>query len=472
MKDYAPLIERAFSSVPSEQSYVVEDLEGRIPDFIRGTYYLNGPAHFSRNGLNYRHWLDGDGMVCALRFEPEQVRFTNRFIKSAKFTAEEAAGRPLFRTFGTKFDSDLLKRKLALESPVNVSVYAFGDSLLAFGEQGLPWKLDPLTLETRGQFNFQGSLNEISPFSAHPKIDRQTGDMYNFGIAYSSNSPFLNLYRFDREARLQYRQRLPLDYACSIHDFGLSQKHVVFYLSPYILDWSVFAQQGGTLMDSLHWEPEKSSRLLIVSRESGEQVAKFTLGSQYCLHFINCFEENDKLYIDVLELERPIYDQYQVVPDLFTDVCEGNPVRFEVDVATGASLKKKTIDYRRAPDFPSIDARRLADFYDEFWMLGISAAGSQGRKFFDQLVHATWSNGNRCDVYQAPTHHYLCGEPIFIPDQLNHEQGAVMCQMFDAEAERFSFAVFSARDIARGPVALIHMKQPINLGFHALFVSS
>ena len=75
MDDHAPLIERAFSFVPREQSYIIEDIEGEIPEFIRGSYYLNGPARFSRGGLNYRHWLDGDGMVCALCFDGERVRF-------------------------------------------------------------------------------------------------------------------------------------------------------------------------------------------------------------------------------------------------------------------------------------------------------------------------------------------------------------------------------------------------------------
>src|SRR6185295_18706175 len=154
MQDYAPLIERAFSFTPSEHSYVIDDIEGEIPEFIRGTYYMNGPARFSRGSLRYNHWLDGDGMVCALRFEDRRVEFTSRFIQSAKHAAEEEAGRPLFRAFGTEFESDRLKRGVMLESPINVSVYPYAGTLLAFGEQGLPIELDSVTLETRGEFNF------------------------------------------------------------------------------------------------------------------------------------------------------------------------------------------------------------------------------------------------------------------------------------------------------------------------------
>ena len=55
MDDFAPLIERAFSLEVSEQSYEIEEVEGTIPDFIRGTYYLNGPARFSRGDFKYKH---------------------------------------------------------------------------------------------------------------------------------------------------------------------------------------------------------------------------------------------------------------------------------------------------------------------------------------------------------------------------------------------------------------------------------
>ena len=469
MPDYAPLIERALSFTPNEQSYIVDDIEGEIPEFVRGTYYLNGPARFSRGNFNYRHWLDGDGMVCSLRFAGEGVHFTSRFVRSTKFVAEEEAGRPIFRTFGTSFDDDRLKRRIALESPVNVSVYPYQNSLLAFGEQGLPWELDPVTLETRGEYNFGGSLNDISPFAAHPKFDSITGEMFNFGIAYSSASPHLNLYRFGAGGELIYRKRLPLPYACSIHDFSLSPNYVVFYLSAYILNMESLARDGRTLMEALNWEPERGSQLLLVSRETGEQVATIPIGNRYCLHLINCFEKENLLTVDVLELEHPIYDQYQVVPDLFTDVCEGQPARFVIDVNDRELVKTAAIDYVSAPDFPSISPREFTRPYRDFWMLGISATGRGGRKFFDQLAHANWTCAKACDLYQAPAMNYLGGEPIFIEDPRDTQTGVVICQIFDAKLMRSAFAIFDAFDVAAGPVSILWLRTPVHLGFHSVF---
>jgi all-trans-8'-apo-beta-carotenal 15,15'-oxygenase len=468
MPDYAPLIERAFSFIPNERSYVIDDIEGEVPEFVRGTHYMNGPARFSRGSLRYNHWLDGDGMVCALRFENERVEFRSRFIDGVKHAAEEEDGRALFRTFGTAFDSDRLKRGLMLESPVNVSIYAYAGKLLAFGEQGLPIELDPITLETRGEFNFRDALNDVSPFAAHPKLDPATGELFNFGVAFAARAPYLNFYRFDADANLVFRRRIPLEYPSSMHDFGLSQKYAVFYVSPYLLDMQAFLRDGCTLLDSLRWEPARGSQLLIVSRETGEVVTQLHIGARYCLHFINCFEDNERLYVDVIELERPIYDQYRQVPNLFTEICEGWPMRFVVDLKTHELIETAEVQYRLAPDFPSIDPSRATRAYEDFWMLGISQTGKPGRKFFDQLIHARWPGRCACDVYKMQAHQYLGSEPGFINNPAG--AGAVICHLYDAENSSSAFALFDATHVAQGPVALLRLKEPVHLGFHGSFV--
>lgn len=468
--DLAPLLETAFSLDVTEHARVPVTVQGTLPDYVRGSFLLNGPARFRRGSVRYRHWLDGDGMVAALHVEHGAAHFTNRFVRSTKFTREQAEQRPVFRTFGTSFPGDELKRGIGLESPVNVSVYPFGGALLAFGEQGLPWALDPETLETRGLHTFDGQLNEITPFSAHPKIDHQTGELFNFGVSFSAQNPALNVFRFAADGRLVYRRRLPLPYPSSIHDFAISRRFVVVYVSPLILRMDALMQQGATLMDALSWQPEKGSRMVIASRETGEHVATIDLGGRYCLHLVNAFERADgRLVVDVVEFEKPLYPEYQVVPDLFTDTFRGHPVRFVVDPASAAIVDRRDIAYACSPDFPAHDPEVVACEYDDFWMLGISKAGRPGRKFFDHVVRVNWPTEGT-EVYEAPPGRYFGGEPCFVPDPAARaERGVVVCQEFDAARRASTFLVFDAFRIAAGPIATIALPEPIPLLFHSSF---
>jgi len=65
--------------------------------------------------------------------------------------------------------------------------------------------------------------------------------------------------------------------------------------------------------------------------------------------------------------------------------------------------------------------------------------------------------------------HYFAGEPTFVRQPENSTSGAVICQLFDAEHVTSAFAIFDALAVARGPKAVIRLRAPIHLGFHAYF---
>jgi all-trans-8'-apo-beta-carotenal 15,15'-oxygenase len=457
-------LERCFLFDAIEDSYPITGVSGKIPPNLRGTHYVNGPARFRRNGVSYKHWLDGDGMICALRFGPDGAHFTNRFVQTRKLKEEEAAGQFLYRGFGTAFAGDRLRDKVMLEPPVNVSVYPFAGALLAFGEQTLPYELDPVTLETRGEYDFHGKLNHLSPFAAHAKIDPVTGHMLNFGISYAADHPVANVYEFDAQGNQIRRKRHPLRYPHSNHDFGVTPNHVVFFLSPLLMDFGKF-WDGVSVMESLCWQPELGSRILVTPRESKEPAFEVEASRGYCLHLINCFEDGNLLIVDILELESPVYPEYQPVPDLFANVSPCRPTRYVVNLNSKLLVERRPLDYDRSPDFPAIDTRLAGAGYDEFWMLGISTASQPGRKFFDQLAHGSWASGAVDDIYQAEPGFYLGGEPIFV-------EGSIIVQRLNTHENTAAALIFDAGHVAQGPVATLPLRHMIHPGFHASFASA
>jgi all-trans-8'-apo-beta-carotenal 15,15'-oxygenase len=451
-----------------ESSYCIDSIEGSIPDYVRGTRFLNGPANFERGERRYRNWLDGDGMVCSLRFDKDSIRFTNRFVRTRKFVCEEAVGAFLYRTFGTAFAGDKLKRGLSTETPANVSVVLFDNCLLAFGEQSVPIELDPDTLDTIGPFDFDGQLNDISPFSAHPKIDAATGELLNFGIAFSARQPLLHYYRFDASGRLQCRSRIPLDRPCSLHDFAVSPSYASFYLSPDVLNMDRL-RSGAATIDSMDWINEPS-QLLILNRENGEEVARIPIERGYSLHTINSFERDGCLILDVVEMKRPVYSEYQPLPDLFRSPPRGKPVRFVIDVDAATIIEKQIISYVGTPDFPCIHSDCEVSDYDRCWMLGIPAGPSGESKFFTQLLSFRWSAPESPDIYSISDGRYLAGEPVCVANPERTDESVIVCQEYDAVRDTGAILMFDSLNIEQGPIARIRLAEPIHFGFHATSV--
>lgn len=467
----APLLERCFLFDAVEDSYGITGISGRVPEWLRGSYYINGPARFERAGQRYKHWLDGDGMVCSLRFTDDGVRFTNRFVGTSKLHDEDAAGKFIYREFGTAFPGDRLRRKVMLEPPVNVSVYPYAGKLLAFGEQSLPIELDPETLETRGEYDFSASLNEVTPFAAHAKTDPATGHLLNFGISFSVTEPMLNVYEFDAAGGLVRRRRHRLKHQHSVHDFGFTPNYVAFFLSPLLMDFQRFWGEEISVMESLNWEPDKGSRILIAPRAS-KTIEPFSVEVEprYCLHLINCHEEGTRVIVDVLEMDRPIYAEYQPIPNLFTTVPPCRPARYVIDTEAKAILERITMSYDCAPDFPAIDVHRAGLGYNDFWVLGMSASGQHGgRKFFDQLVHGSWRSGAICDAYVAPYGEYLGGEPVSIVNPKKRDEAVVVVEHLVPAENRGEFLLFDGFSLRGGPMARLPLRHPIHPGFHTSF---
>src|SRR5262245_5581519 len=68
-------------------------LEGRLPARLRDTLYRNGPARHERGGRRNGHLHDGDGMVQAFVIGADRISHCARYVQTAKYRNEHAAGR-------------------------------------------------------------------------------------------------------------------------------------------------------------------------------------------------------------------------------------------------------------------------------------------------------------------------------------------------------------------------------------------
>ena len=131
-------------------------------------------------GERYRHWFDGDGMVHSFRIERGRVFYRNRFVATKKKEREDRARRRLFAVTGTAATGNALQRPFRAfppRSPANTNIVFHGGRLLAMWEGARPYRVDPWTLETICEEDFDSLLGPFDAFSAHPHYDPATGEM-------------------------------------------------------------------------------------------------------------------------------------------------------------------------------------------------------------------------------------------------------------------------------------------------------
>ena len=259
-KPNEPDMGRVFETIADGHDYMVERVDGRLPSELRGTLYRNGPSRNEIDGNPFAHLFDGDGMLSQFVFTDGHVRYRNRFVRTTHYLGEQSAKERRFRSFGAQRSGGPLANAFRLptgSNPANTSVVLHAGNLLALWEGGHPWRLDPDSLETIGEEDFGGALKRAHAFSAHPKLDPLSGELFNFGVQYGPRTR-IRTYRIDRGGRLGYLQPVTLPYPVLNHDFALSAKHMIFVIDPLVLRMGRFLTGVSSFDRAFHWDPSRA----------------------------------------------------------------------------------------------------------------------------------------------------------------------------------------------------------------------
>jgi all-trans-8'-apo-beta-carotenal 15,15'-oxygenase len=474
--DAAAAYRRASEAVRDEVDVVLPVAEGALPPALRGVLYRNGPGKMEVFGTPYQHPFDGDGMVTRLAFDGRGVRYRNRFVRTTEYLAEARAGRMLFRSFGTNLPGGLRRNFLRLhfKNAANTSVVVHGGKLLALWEGGLPHELDPVTLETRGRYDYDGRLrNRTSllgrllapelPFSAHPKQDVETGELVNFGTLLGPASQLV-LYRVRPDGRMHAPSFAPLPALAFIHDFVLTRNYCVFFLSS--VAFRVAATLAGleTPVDSLSTSDAPAS-FLVVPRD-GRPPVTIPARPGFLFHFVNGHEDPEgRLVLDGMRMDAllPAAVLRALLDGTPTDVPASGPTRYVVDLA-GRTASQTPLGETPA-ELPTIDRRRTGRPYRHFWAI----AGRPGQRdpFFTRVLHADHEGGEVVRDF-APD---LPGEPLFVPltDQVEGE-GLVLSLVYRAASHRTDLYVLRSNDL--GTVCRLELPHHVPPGFHGTWVDA
>jgi all-trans-8'-apo-beta-carotenal 15,15'-oxygenase len=402
-------------------------------------------------------------MVHSLQLEGGRAHYRNRFVATDKKREEDEAGRRIHGAFGTPPTS---MRGVHPKSSANTNVVFHGGKLLALWEAGRPWSLDPVTLETIGEDDLGGVLAPGQAVSAHPKLDRATGEMWNFGVDYGPR-PKISLYRTSADGHTDRVLRKALPYGAMIHDFALTPTKAVVVIAPITLPTVPVALLAGkkSFGESLRWRPRKGTRIGVYDRSTGE-LRLYKTDPFMMFHTVNAFDDGDDTVVDLCA-----YDDASIMRQ-FTEVMAGHSYRLptpphpeRLRLRSNGKVERRRLS-ETILELPRVAGRSFGGEHGRIY--GVSAAEDADFLSAPAAVDPATGKASLAPVTSAQ----FAGElvPVTKPGATSDDDVWLLTLVLDADRGRSELWVLDGADLAAPPVAVVPLPHVVPFGFHGNWV--
>ena len=342
---------------------------------------------------------------------------------------------------------------------------------------GTPYSIDPISLDTLGPENFDGKLDHN--LSAHSKVDPQSGELRFFN--YQNEAPYMSYGVADNTGKLLFDQAIELPGPRSPHDMGITPNYSVLHDLPYFQDEEIFRQHGRRVV---RFHDDVPARFGVIPRHGGD-VRWFEAESCYVLHVVNTWEEGSEIVMLACRQANPGGVRDKSEAPLSSQLAERRRMHqlheWRFNLETGETVER-TLDDTNT-EFPAINKlfigrqNRYAyhQFIPECNKAGIGEADDKtGRcQTFDALMKYDLRDGSykRYDYGSK-----CCGsETHFAPRigsdfDMDEDDGYLITYVHDGNTWTSRCLIFDAKDIEKGPVAVVKMPRRFHVGFHAFTV--
>ncbi|WP_067695985.1 carotenoid oxygenase family protein [Nocardia jejuensis] len=449
-----------------ERDYTVDQIDGRLPRDLTGTLYRIGPGKHQVGKSLLHNVFDGDGMISQFVLDGATVRYRNRYVRTRHFEHGQHSDRIRYRGVGGQIPGGPLANIGRLPANVaNTNIVNYAGGLLALWELGNPHRIDPDSLDTLGPTDFGGRLGFLGAFSAHPKWDPATGDMYNFGLDLLP-TPRIRTYRIDRAGRLHRLATIPLRDLPWNHDFALTGDYMVFVLDPLLPDIRKIALASDSFIDSLEFKRAKGTRFVLVPKAGGRpRIVEHE--ALLHVHVTNAYDDGEDVVVELVRLDAE-WDSFRTMTGMVNRDTPDTPqfpdsrlMRYRI-TRGGTVIEHELSD--RAGEFPQYDWRRSTRAHRYSYLAG--AGGPAG--LFNAILKVDHRTGATtfCDLGASSI-----GEPLFVPrtPDADEDEGWLLALNHDLTENRSQLVVLDARDLESGPLATAWLRHHIPWGFHGTF---
>ncbi|HEV2310192.1 MAG TPA: carotenoid oxygenase family protein [Acidimicrobiia bacterium] len=423
-----------FAPVMEEVTATDLPVTGALPRELAGRFVRNGPNPHTGTS---NHWFIGDGMLHGVELhEGHAAWYRNRYVRTRSLSGD-----------GTYVD-DQGHVDLTVDA-ANTHVVGHAGRILALVENGYPYEVTP-DLDTVGPYDFDGRLR--TAMTAHPKLDPATGELHFFG--YGFMPPYLTYHVADAAGTLIHSEEITVRGPTMMHDFNLTERHVVFMDLPIVFDLDLAMQETMPY----RWDDGYGARLGVLPRGGTDADMRwYEIEPCYVFHPLNAFDGDGTITLDVMRYPKLWAGSNS---DFAEDACL---TRWTIDL-DGGTVKEEQLD-DRGTEFPRVDPRVVGRTHR--YGYAVQTAG-------DDMTGVLVKYG---PDGQSQTHDFgrgrEAGEPVFVPaaDGRAEDEGWIMTYVYDQARDTSDFVVLDATAFEGPPVASVPLPQRVPAGFHGSWIA-
>ena len=490
-----------YTSLASEHTYSVAaaEVEGKLPPGLVGTLFRNGPGLLEIGSTKLDQPFDGDGMVCSFTFTGDgSVRFSNRYVQTAGYVAEKAAGKMLFKgafATGATMPGLFNPFDFNVKNVANTHVVAIAGRLWALWEGGLPHELDPASLETKtrngvAESSWDGAISGKGPFGAHYKLvgHGDAARLVNIGAGRQGDDAAITFYEFHASTGKLARKKAAVlkgDAFGFFHDALVTPSYYIVTANPMRMDLGKLLTQymfgRCSIAECLVMDKAAPLKIHVVPRgDTGGPVRTFLAPSAFVFHHVNAFESGpgqlvcDSIAwrsVDFSSSLKTLSPSYYGAGGPAASDQRSELVRYTLDLsatsdelAAGGGVSCSRL-VQRPLEFPCIAPSVVGQPHSHSYACGSAVDHPTVWGPAQTVVKVT--NGKEAAVcYLGPR--CFTQEPVFVPRSSGgaEDDGWLLCLVWNAERRRTQLVVLDAQRVEAGPVATVTLQHAIPFGLH------
>lgn len=443
-----PYLEGIFAPERQEHFSINLKVEGQIPAELDGALMRIGPNPINvKNPRNY-HWFTGDGMLHALRLKGGEAHwYKSSYIGSA--SVQEKLHRP-----------QIPGKTRSVADAVNTNVISFAGKIWALVEAGAyPVELNA-ALESRRHHLFED--DQDMPFTAHPHIDPETGDIH--AVCYDALSQNKVFYlQIDSKGKLKHQVEIPVKHGPMIHDCAITKSQVL------ILDLNVNFSVRSALKGSMlpyQWNPKRQARIGILPfGGKAIDIRWYKIDPCFIFHTVNAYDlDSGNVVMDAVVHSKALVSSIQ-------GPIEDQDIRLERFIFEhGTGKVARTILSGTKQEFPRINDAYTGRKHRYIYSISFGE--------FDDPYHVS-SNmllGHDLETGHSESYsfgeNWVTGEVIFVAREgaQAENDGWLMSYIHALDGSPSRVVILDAQQMMAGPIATIYLPVRVPVGFHCNWI--